>query len=82
MRESTNKISDPKIAMHVAQKIAGHGIRAPSRVTVVSAGGQVTLSGTIQHSHQRQAILQALRGMPGVKGVVDSLKLMPQPTRK
>ncbi len=82
MRESTNKISDPKIAMHVTQRIAGRGIRSPSHVTVVSAGGQVTLKGTIQHQHQRQLILQAIRGIGGVKGVVDSLTLLPQPKRK
>ena len=82
MRENPNQMSDPKLTMHVTQRLAGHGIRAPSRVTVVSAGGHVTLSGTIQHQHQRQAILQAIRGMQGVKGVVDSLKLLPPPTRK
>ena len=82
MREDANKISDPKIAMQVTQKIAGRGIRSPSHVTVASAGGQVTLTGTIQHQHQRQAILQSIRGMQGVKGVVDSLKLIPPPKRK
>jgi osmotically-inducible protein OsmY len=81
MRESGHKISDPKIAQQVTQRLAGCGIRPPSRVTVVSANGQVTLSGTVQYSHQRQSALQATRAVAGVRQVVDVMKLIATPKR-
>ena len=38
---------------------------APSRVTISSSGGQVTLSGTIQYEHQRQQAMKAVQGVSG-----------------
>ena len=75
------KISDPKIAQHVTQRLANRGIRSPSHINVTSSGGQVTLSGSIQYQHQRQAALQTARGVEGVKGVVDMLKSIATPMR-
>jgi osmotically-inducible protein OsmY len=81
MQDSKNKISDPKITQHVAQRLASCGIRSPSRVVVTSANGEVTLSGTVQYQHQRQSVMQATRNIEGVRGVVDMLKLIATPTR-
>jgi osmotically-inducible protein OsmY len=75
------RTSDPKIVQTVTQRLAGRGIRPPSRVVVTSADGQVTLSGTIQYQHQRQSAIQATRGIDGVRGVVDVLKLIATPGR-
>jgi osmotically-inducible protein OsmY len=82
MRESTNRISDPKITQQVSQQLAACGIRAPSRVTVVSSNGEVTLSGTLQYQHQRQSAVRATRAVDGVRRVVDVLKLIATPHRQ
>ena len=82
MRQSTNRISDPKITQQVSQRLAGCGIRSPSHVTVVSANGEVTLSGIVQYQHQRNSALQATRAVDGVRRVIDVLKLIPTPHRQ
>jgi osmotically-inducible protein OsmY len=73
--------SDPKIAQNITQRLSGCGIRAPSRVTIASAGGQVTLSGTIQYEHQRAQAMKAVQGVSGVKRVVDNLTVTPAAKR-
>jgi len=73
--------SDPKIAQNITQRLSGSGIRAPSKVTVRSTKGEVTLSGTIQYEHQRSVALSAARGEPGVRRVVDNLRAAP-PVRR
>jgi osmotically-inducible protein OsmY len=82
MRESTHRISDPKIAQQVSQRLASCGIRSPSHVTVASANGEVTLSGTVQYQHQRHSALQATRAVDGVRRVVDVMKLIATPRRQ
>jgi osmotically-inducible protein OsmY len=75
------KNSDPKIIQFITQKLTSCGIRAPSRVVVSSVNGQVTLTGSVQFAHQRQAVLHATRGVDGVRRVIDSLKLIATPGR-
>lgn len=72
---------DPKIAQNITQRLQGCGIRSPSRVTIASAGGQVTLSGTIQYEHQRAQAMKAVQGVSGVKRVVDNLTVAPAAKR-
>jgi osmotically-inducible protein OsmY len=79
--QKSQPISDPKITQNATQKLASSGLRAPSRVLVTSSSGQVTLTGSIQYEHQRQAALQAVRGIAGVRNVVDRLQLIPAPRR-
>jgi osmotically-inducible protein OsmY len=67
--------SDAKIAQYITQRLAGCGIRAPSRVTIAASGGAVTLSGTIQYEHQRQQARKAIQGVSGVRRVIDNLRL-------
>jgi osmotically-inducible protein OsmY len=50
----------------------GSGLRA------VVSGGSVTLSGNLQYESQRQPLLKALRGVSGVRGVLDQLKAQPK----
>jgi osmotically-inducible protein OsmY len=73
--------SDPKIAQNITQRLSSCGIRAPSRVTITSSGGQVTLSGTIQYEHQRQQAMKAVQGVSGVRRVVDNLRTAPAAKR-
>ena len=82
MRESGRRISDPKITQQVSQRLASCGIRPPSHVTVASANGDVTLSGTVQYQHQRQSALQATRAVDGVRRVIDVMKLIATPRRQ
>ena len=82
MRDSKNRIADPKIIQQVSQRIAACGIRAPSRVTVVSSNGEVTLSGTLQYQHQRQSAVRATQAVDGVRRVIDVLKLIAAPGRQ
>ena len=49
----------------------GAGMRA------VVAGGSVTLSGNLKYESQRMPLLKALRGVAGVRGVLDQLKVPP-----
>jgi osmotically-inducible protein OsmY len=81
MQDNKNRISDPKITQAVTQRLANRGIRPPSRISVTSANGQVTLSGSIQFEHQRHAVLHTTRAVEGVKRVVDMLKLIATPPR-
>ena len=71
------KVKDTVISQKAKEKLSGAGIRAPSHVTVVSSNGQVTVSGSIQHEHQRSLALRAIRGVTGVQGVVDQMRLIP-----
>ena len=58
-----DKVKDSVISQKVKEKLSGAGIRAPCKVTIVSANGQVTVSGSIQHEHQRSLALRAIRGV-------------------
>jgi osmotically-inducible protein OsmY len=49
-----------------------------SGLKVVVMGGSVTLSGKLQYEHQRMPLLKALRGVAGVRSVLDQLKVPPR----
>ncbi len=68
-------IPDAKIIEHAARRLSSSGVRAPSRVTVTSTNGNVTLAGTLQYENQRQAAMRAVMGVEGVRRVVDQLKI-------
>ena len=71
------KVRDSVVSQKAKEKLSGVGIRAPCRVTVVSSNGQVTISGSIQYEHQRQAAVRAVRAVTGVQRVVDQMQLIP-----
>ena len=77
-----DKVPDAKITQQVTQRLSSGGIRPPSRVVVATASGEVTLSGSIQYEHQRQAAMQATRGVDGIRRVVDRLSVIPAPRRE
>jgi osmotically-inducible protein OsmY len=66
-------IQDRTISRQVQDKIASRGIRVPCRVAVATSKGEVTLSGSVQHAHQKAAAVQAAHGISGVRRVFDRL---------
>jgi osmotically-inducible protein OsmY len=64
---------DEKINMQVINKLAGRGITNPCKVSVSSNKGEVTLTGTVQHQHQRKAAEQVATGVTGVRRVQNQL---------
>jgi osmotically-inducible protein OsmY len=62
---------DQKITSTVLLKLANRGIRTPCNVKVHTKNGDVTLSGTVQHAHQKSAAVQAATGVTGVRRVTD-----------
>jgi osmotically-inducible protein OsmY len=69
--------SDRALSLQVTQKLAMRGLRTPCRIVVSSQNGDVTLTGSIQFAHQRSAATQAAANVPGVRRVVDQLKVTP-----
>ena len=67
------QIPDKTITERVTQLLSNRGLRSPCRVSVTTLNGEVTLSGTVQHSHQKTSAVQATRGANGVRRVVDQL---------
>jgi osmotically-inducible protein OsmY len=64
---------DDKITLQITNKMAGRGITNPCKVIISSNKGEVTLSGTVQHPHQRKAAEQAATGITGVRRVNNQL---------
>lgn len=75
-------LSDADISQNVSRQLAGRGLRSPCEIRVQTRNGQVTLSGTVQYVHQRDAAVNAIRTVEGVKRVVEKLKVTPSPKRE
>ena len=73
---------DHDITQNVNNKLASRGFRAPCRVTVQTTNGTVTLSGTVQYSHQKGTAVRAINGVAGVLRVVDRLIVKPAVKRQ
>jgi osmotically-inducible protein OsmY len=73
--------SDRALSQQVTQRLAMRGIRSPCRVTVTTSNGEVTLAGELQYAHQRGAATQAAANIPGVRRVVDRMKIKPHVKR-
>ncbi len=76
------KIPDAIIIQKVTKQLSNHGMRSPCRIAVAARKGDVTLSGTIQFEYQRIAALHAVRGIDGVRRVMDQLKVQPKVAQK
>jgi osmotically-inducible protein OsmY len=66
-------VPDNSITRHVQGRIAGRGLGAPCRISVATAKGEVTLSGTVRFPQQKTTAVQAANGVAGVRRVVDRL---------
>jgi hypothetical protein len=71
------QVSDSSITERVTQLLSNRGLRSPCRVSVTTLNGEVRLSGTVQHTHQKTSAVQAARGANGVRRVVDQLTVKP-----
>jgi len=70
-----NKVTDATIIQKVTKQLSNRGMQSPCRIAVAARKGDVTLSGTIQFEHQRIAALHAVRGIDGVRRVMDHLQV-------
>lgn len=70
-------VPDNRIVRSAERQLASCGVRAPSRVTVGSVNGAVTLTGSIQYEHQRRSAVQAMQTVEGVRSVNDRLQVIP-----
>ena len=64
---------DDRITKTIMNKLASRGFSSPCRLTVQTSNGQVTLSGMVQHAHQKSAAVSAVSGMAGVRRVIDQM---------
>ena len=67
--------SDRAIVQKVTQALINHGLRSPCAIQVVSRGGIVTLTGTIEHVFQRKNAVRTATGVGGVRRVTDQLSI-------
>ena len=70
-------IPDKAVLQRLNQRLSRLG-GAQSKVAVTVRSGAVTLSGTIQYEMQRSSIVKLVNSIPGVRSVVDQLKLKPK----
>lgn len=66
-------VSDRSVTQQVTNKLAGRGLSSPCKVAVETRNGEVTLTGSVQHSHQKSAAVQAASAVAGVRRVTDRL---------
>jgi osmotically-inducible protein OsmY len=71
-------IPDKSINLKICQQLAGRGMRSPCHIAVQTARGVVTLTGSIEYEHQRNAAVLVARHMDGVSHVVDQLQVRPK----
>ncbi len=69
--------NDKSIVQQVVQRLATRGLSSPCKIDVTSRNGEVTLTGPIQHAHQRATAKQAASTATGVRNVVDRLTVKP-----
>ena len=70
-------ISDATISRNVTRQLSSCGLRSPCRIQVQTRNGEVTLSGNVQFVHQRNAAVQSIRTVEGVRRIVEKLKVTP-----
>jgi osmotically-inducible protein OsmY len=73
-----NQVPDRDLLKTINQKIARTGTASRSRLTVSVQQGSVVLSGNIPYETQRNPIIKAVSRIPGVRNVVDQLRLAPK----
>ena len=69
-----NQIPDKTVLKSVLQRMTRKGTSS-SRVKATVRSGDVTLTGTIDYEHQRRSVLSSANSIPGVKRVIDQLRV-------
>jgi osmotically-inducible protein OsmY len=70
-----NGADDKTLLKQVNQRLMRVGTGGKTRVTATVSRGDVTLSGVIQHEMQRRTLVRAAASAPGIRRVIDQLKL-------
>ena len=73
----SNANTDKALQKMVDRKMQRSG-GGGSAMRAVVMNGSVTLSGTLKYESQRLPLLKALRGVSGVRGVLDQMKAPPK----
>lgn len=68
---------DPEIARDAAAAIKAQLPFAPNKVKAIVSSGWVNLEGEVEWQYQRTAAENAVRWLPGVKGLSDSIRIKP-----
>jgi osmotically-inducible protein OsmY len=71
---------DPEIARDAVAAIKARLPVSGARITVTVDKGWLVLEGEVEWQYQREAAETAVRRIKGVKGVSNSIRLMPKPT--
>lgn len=74
-------VPDELLRQSVEQQLRRLDIRGPEHVHAAIQGGDVTLSGQLSYGHQRRSLIQAARNIPGVRRVIDRLRVVPRKNR-
>ncbi|HEY2988715.1 MAG TPA: BON domain-containing protein [Candidatus Binatia bacterium] len=69
-------VDDATITTAVKTKLAADKIKTLVRVSVDTAGGVVTLSGTVESADQKKHAEEVARGVEGVSQVVNNLQIV------
>jgi osmotically-inducible protein OsmY len=72
---------DGRVMQQVNNKLASRGFGSQSRLTVQTANGMVTISGSVQYAHQKRAAVKTITGLAGVRRVIDQLIIKPAAKR-
>lgn len=70
---------DRQLIQKIVQALTNHGFRPPCHVEVTVKNGDVTLSGMIQYPNQRRNAIRTALGVPGVRRVIDHLRVKEHP---
>ncbi|MFH1923014.1 MAG: BON domain-containing protein [Planctomycetota bacterium] len=73
--QRSDQVPDKRLLQKVEQRLSRTGLGTQSKITVLVRHGDVTLSGTLQYDSQRHPVLQAARGVEGVRQIVDQLRV-------
>lgn len=71
--QGKSRVMDQTIAQRVAQQLRTRGLQSGSHISVMVQEGAVMLSGEIDLEQHRHVAIQTVRGIPGVRTVVDRL---------
>jgi osmotically-inducible protein OsmY len=78
-----NDTTDKALQKSVTRRLERSGAGSQSGLTATVQHGTVTLAGKLKYENQRLPILKAIRGVSGVRQVIDQLqsppKVKPQP---
>lgn len=73
-----DQVPDKTIIHKLNQRLVRAGMSSKSKVTIVVKNGTVTVTGLLQYDNQRRPLMNALRRVDGVRGLVDQMTVKPR----